>query len=999
MKGLPIKLWKPQIEACDLISNYINDYQSGKTKVACLIKMPTGAGKTGVMSVVSHEFFKVKSVLVVCPRDALRTQLYKEISGDFFNKISHVPKKPKATRKLLPGQSFKTSDLNEIVVTTIQKLNNTKKKEKVTFETICKKFELVIFDEGHYEPATNWSKAIRNINSPTIIFSATPFRNDHKTFEFNSDYVYTIKHNDCEKLDILRKPIFIPCKNQSDPKKFVQVILKEFKIIKGKHPKSRLIIRCDDYQSILKISNALDNLGETFISIHEQFDQTKYTWGFKNIPAINSKSDIWIHQYKLLEGIDDPNFRMLATYNPIKNSRQLIQQIGRILRNVTRIKNQKAYIIDHEDSIHQKMWESYLEYDDTIDSQIGKTFGDSLKEALSSLPAIEYIDRAFRKNYLKKPTLKLLEDVFVPLSTNILQSNSLITSAKIEKEIKLYHEDKGYSSSFHRIDNFTGLHLYISYTNSSILVNHFFFDIELNVCIHKIIGDKVLFYDSKGTSLNTYSSIFGVRPVKSSDLKKLISSRKESRLVNVSLQNSILGNNAITGHSYSAISIENTAPFLDDHGQVISSLVGYSKEKLNLLFSDKDTFRRYVGINKGRLTQSSSKVNLEVYFEWLEQIVDLINGKSKSYKTFGRYAKETKPTGNIKPLNILLDFSEIELIKFKDGSGEIYNYEIISTVEEKHNRYYTKVKLDNKEYEIEIIYDLAKERFKLESTDISKEFWNEENKDIIQYFNQNQAFRIVTNKKNLMYAFGSFFNPQLKTGSSFKIETFQLNNILIPIKELSLKFINEKGSKCQPYHRGWQLDSLFHLIDSKGIGTILSTEFENTEILVCDDMGVEVADFILCTDNKVSFIHVKGIGKKPVSKVSASKLMEVCGQAIKNIEYLSMFNTKPPAGIANKWSKEWTADKVKGKVKNRIREGNKINHKDNWKTISSKISDPSIEKEVWLVLGGILSKKEFIKQLQKTTGNSVALQTLMLLNGTLANVGSIGAKLKIFCSD
>jgi hypothetical protein len=250
-----------------------------------------------------------------------------------------------------------------------------------------------------------------------------------------------------------------------------------------------------------------------------------------------------------------------------------------------------------------------------------------------------------------------------------------------------------------------------------------------------------------------------------------------------------------------------------------------------------------------------------------------------------------------------------------------------------------------------------------------------------------------------MYAFGSFFNPQLKTGSSFKIETFQLKNILIPVKELSLKFINEKGSKCQPYYRGWQLDSLFHLIDSKGKGTVLSTEFKNTEILICDDMGVEVADFILCTDNKVSFIHVKGIGKKPVSKVSASKLMEVCGQAIKNIEYLSMFNTKAPAGIAKKWSKEWTADKVKGKVKNRIREGDKINHKDNWRAISSKISDPSIEKEVWLVLGGILSKKEFIRQLQKTTGNSVALQTLMLLNGTLANVGSIGGKLKIFCSD
>jgi len=999
MNKLPKNLWEPQIAACKLIYDYIKDFNSSKTKAACLIKMPTGTGKTGVMAVVSHEVTEIKSVLIVCPRDALRTQLYNEISCGFFSKISHTSKNPKNTRKLMPGSSFEKSDLCGIVVTTIQKLNSTRKTEKKIFDSICKNFDLVIFDEGHYEPATNWKKSVREIKSPTLIFTATPFRNDLKTFEFEAKYVFGIKHTECEKQYILRKPKFILTKDEKDPNKFVKSTLKEFKKLKIKHPEARLIIRCDDFQSILKISHALEKVGETFISIHEQIVPRKYKWGHKKVPPISTNSDIWIHQYKLLEGIDDPNFRMLASYTPIKNSRQLIQQIGRILRNVDLKKNQEAYILDHKDSSHQKMWKSYLEYDENMNSQIGKTFGDSLKEALSELPDIEYIDKSFRKNYLKKSELEIKEHIFIPLSTNILELNSNVTSSKIESEIFHYHEEKGHSSTFYRIDQNTGVHLYISYTNSPLLVKHFFFDIELNICVHKIIGDKILFYDSKGTSINTYSSSFGCMPIKSNKLKKLISGNQNSRLVNVNLQNSVLGNNSITGHSYSATSIQNTTPFLDDHGQVISGVVGYSKEKPNPLFDNKDTFRRYIGINKGRLSQSNKRYKLEHYLEWLEQINTILNGGGKTYDTFKRYAVEAKPQTSINPLNILLDFSEINEIKFKDSSGEIEEYEVISTVESRKGKFYTKVILDFDAYEIEIIYDPLKQIFNLKSDEISKTFWNEENLDIITYFNHNQCFRIVTDKKNLMYAFGSFFNPQLKTGSSFKKDTFQLRNILIPIQELNTKYINEKGSKCQPYNRGWDSSSIFNLIDTKGSGTLLSKEFKNTEILICDDMGVEIADFILCTDNKVALIHVKGKGKLPVSKVSASKLMEVCGQAVKNIEYLSMFNTKIPAGLKDKWEKPWKADKVSGKVKHRIREGNKTNYKENWAKIQSRISDPSIDKEVWLVLGGILSKDELIIQLQKDRNNSVAIQTLMLLNATLANVGSIGAKLKIFCSD
>lgn len=995
---LPGKLWKPQKESCNLIEGYINDFYAGKTKASFLVKMPTGTGKTGVMTVVSHEITKVRSILVVCPRTALRTQLFNEISNDFYSKIGYASKNLKKVIQLKSGNNFVASHLSKIVVTTIQKLNSTRRNESKTFDKICKKFELIIFDEGHYEPATNWSRSIREIDSPKIIFTATPFRNDFKTFEFHSDYVYAIKHSECEKLNILRKPKFIALKNESNPTKFVKQVLIEFKKVTTQFSNARLIIRCDDYPTILKISKALEVSGEDFVSIHERFKPKKYSWGFKNVPPTSIKSNIWVHQYKLLEGIDDPNFMVLSSFKPIKNSRQLIQQIGRILRNVKRIKKQKAIVLDDKNSVHQKTWDSYLKYDENINDQVGKTYGENLMDALNQLPEIEYVDRAFRKNYLKEPLYDLLEDIYVPLSTNVLRWDIAVDSKMIEKKINFYHDDKDFSSTFHRIDSNSGVHLYITYESSPILANHFFFDINLNICIHKIIKGKVLFYDSKGTSLSTLVPDNGLRSVNPKSLKKLISGKLNSRVVNISLKNSVLGNNAITGHSYSAISVKNTTPYLDDHGQVISSVVGYSKETKSKLFDKKDIFRRYIGMQKGRITQTNSRHNLDIYFKWLEEIVTILDDSSKSNSVFKRFATETKPPPTLKPLNILLDFSEIKAIKFQDGSGEIESHEIISKVNEIGGKFITNIKLGNDKYEIELFYNPLKRLFTLSSDEISKTFWNEKDEDIIKYFNQNQSFRIVTDLKNVMYAFGSFFNPQLKTGRSFKQDDFQLRNVLVPIDQLGNKFINEKGKQCQPGNVGWQKDSLFHLVDSKGKGTKLASEFKDADILICDDMGTEVADFILSTKSKVMFIHVKGIGKKPVSKVAASKLMDVCSQAIKNLEYLSMFNTDPPAGMNSKWKKSWKANKVKGEVDERIRIGNRTNIKENWKTISNRIADPSTEKEVCLLLGGILSKEEFITQLKKEKGNSVAIQALMLLNGTLANVGSIGAKLKVYCS-
>lgn len=996
---IPSNLWPPQKEALDIIEKYIKDFQKGVTTASCLIKMPTGSGKTGVITCLSHLNSDVKGVLVVSPRDSLRTQLYEEIDSDFFQKIKYNKKPSKEVIKLTPGNEFEKNQLKKVVVTTIQKLSSTHKKLPTTFKDVCSKFDLVIFDEGHYEPAKKWSEVIRDIPSPKIIFTATPFRNDLKKFDFNNDYVYSITQREAEELDILRKPEFIPIKFGPDPQKFIDAVLSEFRKKFSSDPDARLMIRCEDAETILKIGKILIKEKIKFVGIHERFNNNSiHKWQYKKVPSKKTDATVWIHQFKLIEGFDDPRFKMLATVTPMRNSRQLIQQIGRILRNPARNKGSIAYVLDNEERFHQSTWRDYLEYDEQFKFSVGSTYGDSLFKVLRTLPNIEYIDRSFRSNFLDSTIKNVKEEVALPLSCNIYERGTFLKN-DIKSGIEKYLDENDQSSSYFEISNESGLFIHISYANSPHLIDTYFFNINLNVSFFKIYDKYICFYNSHGANLKSIMEPYKITPINTEKLKKLISNRLNSRLTSVSLKNSNLGNSSISTHSFSAGSIADIAPYLDDHGQVMSSAIGYSLEAKMGGIDKKERYRRYLGFANGKITQSSLKYVLKDYIIWIDHLIEILNSTNKSIDVFDRYAKEIEVKDRIEPTHILLDFSEIRRDEFKKDGKELHTFDVASPIKRKKGKFQFKVDLNDEEYKINIEYDKNRKIFKLESQEISSSFWNSDRADLIQVLNSKQSFRIITNKKNIFYAFGRFYNPKIKVGSKlFDKSEFQLRNILIPVKKLNT-IKNEKGVACSADEQTWDKNSMFHFIDQQCKGTEIENEFDDAELLLCDDMGEEVADFILCTKNKVAFIHVKGIGNKNVSQVSASNLMDVCGQATKNIEYLSMFNSKKPSGVANKWGKAWKARGVNGQVKNRLRHGKFANAEEIWKFLNLKISDPSIDKEVWLFLGGILSKESFIEKLGKDSGNTVALQALVLLNGTLANVGALGCKMKVFCSE
>jgi hypothetical protein len=61
----------------------------------------------------------------------------------------------------------------------------------------------------------------------------------------------------------------------------------------------------------------------------------------------------WLHQSKLIEGVDDPNFVAMALYDLMGNARQVIQQIGRMIRWKQRADKaqQSGFVLANEPNI------------------------------------------------------------------------------------------------------------------------------------------------------------------------------------------------------------------------------------------------------------------------------------------------------------------------------------------------------------------------------------------------------------------------------------------------------------------------------------------------------------------------------------------------------------------------------------------------------------------------------------------------------------------------
>ncbi|RPJ76218.1 MAG: DEAD/DEAH box helicase, partial [Alphaproteobacteria bacterium] len=395
------KLWQHQVEALDFAINHLNTLTS-----PCLIRMPTGTGKTGVIACLT-KIANSGSSLILTPWAHLRDQMMEDIEREFWKKVKIISKEHEVV-SLFPSTAseiLKSPD-PMIIVSTFTTLTDLHINQIDTYTMLANKISLVIVDEGHYEPAVNWGKSVKELKIKTVLLTATPYRNDLKLFRITDPKKSThhFTHKEALEKEIIRELSFdeldAPINIRSLSLEFVRKWnnAKQSNLLPSLTPKA--IICCSSSAEIEETVNHLREAGIKAVGIHHRFKLNSNPYLLKNVPnPQDNDSEIWVHQNKLTEGIDDHRFCCVALFTRIHNDRKLIQQIGRILRRNINDQKTPSLLLAPSKFSDEPQWKAYLDFENDLQLLDPQHYRDVVEKILDLQPKTEYFNGRFRKRF------------------------------------------------------------------------------------------------------------------------------------------------------------------------------------------------------------------------------------------------------------------------------------------------------------------------------------------------------------------------------------------------------------------------------------------------------------------------------------------------------------------------------------------------------------------------------------------------------------------------
>lgn len=985
-------LWEHQREAVELARRYV---AAAINTESALITMPTGTGKSGVIAAITTCLPEVAGHrLVLTPWDALVWQLIDDLSGRFWKRLPPDLRPPVLpVRRLPPYSQLSTLASSEttIYVATIAALSVAARNAEATGEDLSQMFAgcgCVLVDEGHYEPAANWSAAIRSLQRPTVLLTATPYRNDRKYFHVEN-WRYRFTHHEAVDKKFLREPELIQLRRNSEPPSFAEE-LSTLVDAKFGTDETRVIVRCATDGAIRRIVKALNARGQTAIGVHERFRPEDAPDLLRTVPRTDENdAKYWVHQYKLIEGIDDPRFKVLAFYDSLKNGRAIVQQIGRVLRNPSRDPlDARAVVASRGDRNVQRNWESYRLFDRQDEADSVATLPGLIEQILQAQSVSFYYDGAYRSP-IDLNSDDAWRDFVFPLRTRIFQRIPSVDTKTIDEIADaIAGQWDSLDRTVYRIQRpsqDTRVVPYIRATNSRLLSEAVFVEPTFGYTVIRLDGELLFFYDTAGASAAVVDGHYGqLRPP---ELQALFPP-SGSQLTSVALLNTDVGRQAPRSRLMRAAAIADLAPDLADYAYVCTVAEGYTE------VSDS-RFRRYVGMSRSRVNDfRSSEGDFVAYTEWLSELRDGLASAHGASATFSRYATYVAEPPNKAPANVLLDIDPAMFRREIDG--EVLQLEDRAT-DVTNDGTFTIAVGEGVQHQASIRWNDERSRYEISSPSLSEELYvstSDDRQELISLVNSEQLMRIVPWERQTIYAHGNFFAPTIPVS---RAGDFQLLDILRPVQGLA-DVKSEKGTEIT--NDDWDPESVFGMItalspsSAREPNAAMGDLVDGLDMLLCTDMGREVADFVLTTPRRVAFVHAKASSN--TSYCSASALHEVAAQALKNLSHLQPLTVVPMD--RSTWTKKWAASPHVTGTTHRLRYGTFGTSNAMWKHIRSHITNPDVDREVWIVLGKSMSKQKLQAEARKAQPKAEAIQVFALLQATWGAVSQLGARLRIFCS-
>ncbi|WP_221944970.1 DEAD/DEAH box helicase [Photobacterium carnosum] len=976
---------------------------------SCLISLPTGAGKSGVISVISHKATQ-KKTLVLCHRRAVCNQLLADIKGKFFSE--------RAEGDLIHLKSaFDTIDDTSndgIYVSTFQKLQTFTKEQ---LDILKQNIELVIIDEGHAEPSPVWRNLVRGINAHKIVITATPYRNDLFQFDIdaNASYIYTFEKalND----GVLKLPMFEIIQPDN-----IGLSIRQFL---DNNDNTKCIIKCNKFSDVEYYYNLLND-DFHLLAIHEQYTGDSRGNTKSSVPANLKGSDyeVIIHQRKLDEGVDIPQAKLLVLTYAVSSGRELVQTIGRIVRLFN---NVNPKVLELGQNTNEKMWHNYRTFDSSLndDSAVTKFIASLdvnrlIERYLESFPDVSYYGNRFLSKF-DLNNFNPEKSLNIPTASVCFLNKSIEFNSELMLDT-LYWRCNNSGELARKIDTQYDIKVIISiaFNKSKFLTDQFFFEPALEITLFKEVSPNIVaIYDSRGRRFNGDKDLNLGSAITQDQLLNVMS-------LGVSAKTKEASSRSISTAKRRPESVAVKGPDLEQ----VADLQFNSSYRLSTMRCDtynqyeKKSGSYYVGVDSGRISdQKESSFSLNELNDWLSEIGSMILSNSTISNTLVHsFAKPIPVNINLTINSLIFDFSNISNpinILIGDESYVIENdfiyreynngFLLIPDVEETR----VTVRLSEEEPYLNLIME-EEVLYSLDSEDIP-------HIDIIELLNEYLHKALLEN--GVGYSKGKFFELKLPVENEFDIANSQLANVIIGLDALLGSQLDEKGYHNNVYQvigQDFSPNSIFYLLDKiKGNALPNPTRSDlgpfyqyipGADLVLNTDMGTEPADFIISSPNKLVYVHVKcGSSRSPQS--SAGALAEVGSQAIKNIEMLISNNRN--LKVAN-WTRllgPWPQTGAAQQMKERIRmfEGQAFTAVDDdereakinevWDVITKRRCSSQVDKEVWIVAANSFSASDFATKLSRGhNARGESLQAYQLIQSWLSTAKGNDVSLKIFVS-
>jgi hypothetical protein len=956
--------------------------------------MPTGTGKSGVIALAAQRLVRTGDILLLTPWDALVEQLARDVESRFFERTDIKLAKYKPVLRLLPSKA--TALLSEhnhptIWISTTSTINDLHEGSHPAYAELQRRLRLVVVDEGHYEPAKNWSLAVRELGRPTILFTATPYRNDFKYFKLDPDFEFHFSHDEAERSHYLRAVDFEEITFRT-PKEFCSRVIPLVDRSTRGFPTAKVIIRCNSRAEIQEVVAGLRRLGQSAVGIHEKFETGSHVLR-RTVPTTEQcSSRYWVHQFKLTEGIDSADFRIVAFYRSFSSERAFVQQVGRVLRNPQCLSDERAMVIYRREDRLDGSWRVYRAYD------LGAVDGLAISplEMLAAQPPPLYFDGKFRNSIdLVRGNVEVNDLVFSRTGRICRPPSGFDLDSFSDEVDDALNENDCLNRKILKPREDTRVHVYLSIKNSPLLARDAFYQTSLGVTTYRLTRGYLFFNDTYGQRPERLDD-FRLLPTR--DLQRLFSG-SEARLASVTLSNTDLSASAARSRSLRARNIDGLGPDLSDHAFLATTASGYHQDVDD--DGEPKTLSRYVGFTRGRVSDRGS-VDFDEYIRWQDDVVAVLrNTKDTSVlAAFDRYAEVIDRPDDVTPRSILLDFEPSDFVDLEGDEGTRLDIDDIC-LEVNLGSFICTANGD--EYTVGLSWSQPKRRYVLSSSELDQRFvapggaGSPASRTLIGFFNREQAFRVVPEigrDDYCIYTSRRFCRPRLPLGPRTDAGNPALLQLLIGCSTLG-SIGSEKGEPGSATSSGWEPGSLFNLIDELGRGSALEPYMRNVDVLICDDGGSEIADFIAVdtANRRVIAIHAKA-SREP-RPLSASVLHEVTAQATKNLVFFEPYFVRNPKNLSN-WARPWRSNA--GTVDERVRRGSGT-PTALWNQIRQCLRDPQWTREVWIVVGHGPSRHQLEAECRRRTPKAEVVQILYSLQSTWSSVQAVGNTLRVFTSE